>query len=207
MEIEKKFRVEDAALLDGLKTLDQLGSYRLRQSSHSEQQINTYYDTVDRRLERGRYGLRIRNIDGYCIATLKGGETEQEGLFERDEWEVEASDPHPTTWPRSEARTQALALLGDAPLLPLLTIYTQRHHITALRDGEAVADISLDTGTIQAGDHNQPFCELEIELQSAGTAADIDALEAALGAYIPLRPESRSKLQRGIALLQAAKHG
>lgn len=203
MEIEKKFRIDDVAQLNQLKTLDRLGDYDLRQSSHSDHQTNTYYDTADRRLERGQYGLRIRDVEGHCIATLKGSQQVQDGLFERDEWEVEASDPHPATWPESAARTQALAVLGDARLLPLLTIYTERHHIFALRDGQEIAEMSLDSGTIEASGQRQPFCELEIELRPAGTAADIDALEAALGTYLPLQPESRSKLQRGLALLHA----
>jgi inorganic triphosphatase YgiF len=204
MEVEKKFRIEDAAHFEVLSSLDTLGAYRLRHAAHVEQQRNTYYDTPDRLLEQRRYGLRIREIDGRRIATLKGAGDPQAGLFRRDEWEIEAADPHPATWPASEAREQALALLGDAPLLPLLTIYTRRQHIFATSQddmGREVAEFSLDEGHVEAGGQREAFRELEIELLPDGTDDDLAALEAALSDYITLEPEQRTKLQRGLALL------
>ncbi len=203
MEIEKKFRVEDAASFARLDDLKMLGSYTLRHISQPEQQHNTYYDTADRLLEASRHGLRIRQIDGRCIATLKGPGESAGGLFRRGEWEVEACDAHPSTWPESEARTQALKLLGDAPLLPLLTIQTQRRHIMAARDNEEVAELSLDEGTIYSGGQSERFCELEIELLPAGSERDLEALEAALHEHLLLIPEHRSKLERGLSLLRA----
>jgi inorganic triphosphatase YgiF len=207
MEVEKKFRITDAANFDVLSGLDTLGAYRLRHAEHAQQQRNTYYDTADRLLEQRRYGLRIREIDGKRVATLKGGGNPQAGLFRRDEWEIEATDPHPATWPSSEAREQALALLGDAPLLPLLTIHTRRQHIFAIphdESGREVAEFSLDEGYIDAGGQRESFRELEIELLPDGTDDDLAALEAALRDYITLEPEQRSKLQRGLALLEAS---
>jgi inorganic triphosphatase YgiF len=209
MEVEKKFRIEDAAHFDVLSGLDTLGVYRLRHAELAQQQHNTYYDTADRTLEQRRYGLRIREIDGKRIATLKGkgASDTQAGLFKRDEWEIEADDPHPATWPASEAREQGLALLGDAPLMALLTIYTRRQHIFAApqdEPGREVAEFSLDEGHIDAGGQREPFRELEIELLPDGTEDDLAALEAALREYIALEPEQRSKLQRGLALLEAS---
>ncbi len=204
MEIEKKFRVQQRDHLDQLRSLDMLGIYTLQQADQPEQQRNTYYDTPDGLLQGQHYGLRIREAGGRRVATLKGPGDEEGGLFRRGEWEVAADDPHPTTWPEGEARTVALKLLEGATLVPLLTIDTQRYHIIAARpDGQEVAEISLDDVQIHAGDRNEPFAELEIELLSSGSEADIDALEAALRQYIPLAPESRTKLQRGLELLKA----
>jgi inorganic triphosphatase YgiF len=191
-----------------LSGLAALGAYRLRHAEHAEQQRNTYYDTADRLLEQRRYGLRIRETAGRRIATLKGAGDPQAGLFRRDEWEVEAADPHPATWPAGAAREQALALLGDAPLLPLLTIYTRRQHIFAAPHDDAsreVAEFSLDEGYIDAGGQREPFRELEIELLPDGTDDDLVALEAALRDYIELVPEQRTKLQRGLALLNTGQ--
>jgi triphosphatase len=205
MEIEKKFRIDDPKHLDTLTTLRTLGTCTLRQSSHAGQQRNTYYDTADGLLERQKYGLRIREVDGRSVATLKGPGEGEAGLFRRSEWEVEASNPEPSTWPEGEARTQALALLQDAPLVPVLTIYTQRRHIIALRGDSEVAEISLDQGSFQADEQREPFCELEIELLPAGTDADIDALEAAIKQHIPLVAENRSKFARAMMLLNTAR--
>lgn len=206
MEIEAKYTVADPAAFVVLEQLDQAGAYRLRAGGEVERQHNTYYDTADRRLQRAFFGLRVRKIGERAIVTLKGRNSAEGGLHRRDEWELEAASPDPATWPESEARRQALALLGEgdetAPLLALLTIHTERRHLIAERDEVPVAEISLDSGTIYAAGKTQSICELEIELLPDGVVADIEALAAALGAYLELFPENRSKLERGMALLE-----
>lgn len=202
-EIEAKYRIDDQQHFATLVQLPHLAGYRLQAAPAAEQQQNTYYDTAERTLEQQRYGLRIRTVDGRSKATLKGEGQQQDGLFQRAEWEIAADDPHPHTWPAGEARDQALALLGDALLLPLLTIRTTRQHILAYANSssEPVAELSLDTGTIRAADKTADFRELEIELLPAGTLNDLEALVAALRQHITLLPEPRSKLQRGLELL------
>ena len=76
-----------------------------------------------------------------------------------------------------------------------------RRHIYASRDGARIAELSLDEGTISAGGLSERFRELEIELLKEGTRADFDELVAMLRARFPLVPEDRSKLARGLALL------
>jgi inorganic triphosphatase YgiF len=208
MEIEKKFRIEQDESFATLAELTTLGAYTLHHRDHVEQQHNTYYDTTDRQLEQQRYGLRIRQVDGRSIATLKGAGEEENGMFRRDEWELEAADPHPATWSEGEARAQGLSLLGEAPLVPLLTIHTQRRHIIAVRTDQPeqeIAELSLDEGIIEAGGRSQPLRELEIEMLPAGTEDDLEALEEALREYIALVPEPQTKLGRGMKLLHAAR--
>jgi inorganic triphosphatase YgiF len=208
MEIEKKFRLEQAHPLEALSGYEHLGGYRLHRADEDEQQHNTYYDTEDRRLEQQHYGLRIRQVGAHAVATLKGPAEGGGGLFRRGEWEVEASDPHPATWPAGAAREQAQAVLGDAALLPLLTMHTRRRIIiAALPDASAeqgVAEISLDDVRIEAGGRTRTFAELEIEVLPAGSEADLRALEAALREHLPLVPEERSKLQQGFEVLREA---
>ncbi len=200
MEIEKKYHLPDSAHLDRVAHLRTLGGYTLRPVEHVEQQRNTYYDTPDGLLESQRYGLRIREIDGRRIVTMKGPGTGQAGLHRRQEWELEADDPHPATWPPGEARQHALALLADRPLIALLTITTRRRHLFGVRDNQDIAELSLDESQIEAGGQREAFCELEIELLPAGSEADLDALETALQEHLPLVPENRSKLERGLRL-------
>lgn len=210
MEIEAKFRVEERESFAVLRAASELGGYVLRCAPHPEQQRNTYYDTADGRLAQARYGLRIREIDGRSVATLKGPGTPREGLHQRAEWEVPAHHPDPATWPESAAREEAQRLLGGAELLPLLTIETSRHHIVALRQEESgeqqeIAELALDEGIIQAKGRTRPFRELEIELLPSGTHADLEALVAAVQHHMPLIPENRSKLEQGLALLKEKK--
>jgi inorganic triphosphatase YgiF len=202
MEIEAKFRVEEAdvfaALLDG----DTIGSFQLTHADAVEDQRNTYYDTSDRRLQAQRSGLRIRVVGVRRIVTLKGGGRVTGALHERDEWEVEiGADDRPEHWPSSEARERVLALIGAEPLQPILTIETRRRHIYASRQDDQVAELSLDEGVIRAGGREESFRELEIELSDGGTRADFTALVQLLRERFPLIPEERSKLARGLELL------
>jgi triphosphatase len=202
MEIEAKFRVDDERVFGDLPSQTALGPFRLAPAPDSEDQRNTYLDTADGRLRAAHYGLRVRDLGARRIATLKGAARVEGGVYERDEWEVAiGDDDRPEAWPPSEARDRTLALLAGAPLVPILTIRTLRRHIYATRDGAQIAEISLDQGTISAGERQERFRELEVELLGAATRADLDAIVVQLCARYLLAPEERSKLERGRALL------
>jgi inorganic triphosphatase YgiF len=202
MEIEAKYRVDGQRTFDDLLSLSALGPFRLAPTPNPEDQRNTYFDTADSRLRAARYGLRVRDLGARRIATLKGDARVVDGVYEREEWEVAiGDDDRPESWPPSEARERTLALLDGAPLLPILTIRTLRRHIYASRDGSDVAEISLDEGLISAGGREERLRELEIELLGTATRADLDNLVALLRGRYPLVPEERSKLARGLALL------
>jgi triphosphatase len=205
MEIEAKFRVDNEHTFPQLLALDAIGPFKLVAEPDAEDQRNVYFDTADRLLRAGQYGLRVRDLGQRRIATLKGATKSHDGMYERDEWEIEiGGDDNPADWPASEARDRTLALLDGAALLPILAIRTRRLHMIALRDDSRVAELSLDTGTIDAGGRTASFRELEIELLKTGTRAELDALVALLRARFTLIPEDRSKLARGLALLDAA---
>lgn len=205
MELEAKFRVDDDRIFPALLGLGSLGRFRFEVAPRPEDQRNVYFDTPDRRLRNAQYGLRVRTVGPRRIATLKGAAQARDGMYERDEWEadVESDDPH--SWPAGEVRERVLALLGGAELTPTLTIQTRRQHIYAERDGTRVAELSLDEGDINAGSRVQHFRELEIELLKNGERADLDELVELLRGHFTLIPEDRSKLARGLALLDQAE--
>jgi triphosphatase len=206
MEIEAKFRVDDEQTFPQLLALETIGPFKLVVEPDAEDQRNVYFDTTDRRLRSGQYGLRVRDLGNRRIATLKGATKARDGMYERDEWEIEiGDDDNPAAWPASEARDRTLALLDGVAPLPILTIRTRRLRSIAMRNDTRVAELSLDTGTIDAGGRTANFRELEIELLQTGTRADLDALVALLRARFPLIPEDRSKLARGLELLDAAE--
>jgi inorganic triphosphatase YgiF len=201
VEIEAKFKVS-AADLDRLAALNALGPYTLRTMA-AEHQRNTYYDSADGRLAQARYGLRVRQIGHRSIITLKGpARLDENGIHHRAEFEFPGDDPNPVHWPAGPARDLAQALLLGAPVRPLLTIETTRRIIHAMRDGRDRVEICLDRGTIYAGQHQAPICELELEVLSAGSVYDLTELVNALRSLIKLTPERQSKLERGMALLQ-----
>src|SRR5215211_7305099 len=133
MEIEAKFRVDDEQTFPELLALAAIGPFKLVAEPDAEDQRNVYFDTADRRLRAGNYGLRVRDLGHRRIATLKGSAKARDGMYERDEWEIEiGDDDSPDTWPASEARNRTLTLLNGAELRPILTIRTHRQHIIAL---------------------------------------------------------------------------
>ncbi len=201
MEIEAKFRIVTSDAFTQLSKLDRLGSYTLHPETEIEQQRNTYYDTDDGRLQAAYYGLRTREVAGRSVVTLKGPGEVVAGVHRRAEWEFPADTPDPAAWPDETARKQICHIIGDAPLVQLLTIETRRRHIYAHCNNTRIAEISLDEGTISAGNRTQPFRELEIELLPDGNSDDLDALIAALREHIILIPEERSKLQQGLELI------
>jgi inorganic triphosphatase YgiF len=204
MEIEAKFRVaaDDLAVAAALR---HLGAYTLTPTPSPEQQLNTYYDTTDRRLNAARYGLRVRRVGATAKITLKGpAEVGPDGVHRRAEHEFPGDDPHPATWPPGVARDLALALTGGAPLTATVAVATVRHILYAIRDGARVAEIAVDRGVLRAGGRERPFAEIEIELLPDGGQSDITALAEALGAHVHLQPEPRSKLQRAMDLLNEA---
>jgi triphosphatase len=203
MEIEAKYRLMHEAQIEAVTRLNQLGSYAL-QVGDQEDQHNTYFDSVDGRLQRAHYGLRRRVVGERSLITLKGPNTVEDGVHRRDEWEFLSDTPQPAHWPAGEARDVALGLLGNAEIIELLSIATQRRSIQVTQGKRFVAVIALDQGVINAAGHREPILELEIELAEAGTLDDIAALADALRAHIPVVPEPRSKLERGLALLAAS---
>src|SRR5215217_7184028 len=120
MEIEAKFRVEDEQIFPALLHMDSLGPFGLAVAPHAEDQHNVYFDTADRRLRQAQYGLRVRTVGSRRIATLKGAAQAHDGLYERDEWEVDVDDDDPRAWPSGEVRERVLALIGGSALAPTL---------------------------------------------------------------------------------------
>lgn len=205
MEIEAKFAITSALSVQRLNKLP-LAPFTLRPAG-VERHVDTLLDTPSRTVTGSMHGLRIREVGERRVLTLKGPNRGAGGMHEREELEAEinGSPPDdPREWPQNIA-TRALALAGDAPLLPLFRVRVERRLWHARRGGRVIAEVALDAGEILACGRHEPIYELEVELKGAGTRADLDALCAALQANLPLVPEARSKLERGLALVRHAQ--
>src|SRR5436190_23976375 len=71
----------------------------------------------------------------------------------------------------------------------------------AIRASVVVAELSLDEGTITAGERTMDFREIEVELLEGQSRADLSVLVGHLRSRYVLIPESRGKRTRGLALL------
>ncbi len=163
---------------------------------HSE-----YFDTPDGALRNAGVALRLRCGSAGWVLTVKAEAPDRGGLTARAEWETPlAGRELPTDFAFVEDCAIRLLLQRVQPTLtPILTTRFRRDTWTVPAVGGAIA-VSLDVGTIAAGNDTLPLCELECESLGASEEA-LWALAQRLAESVALWPEPRSKAERGQALL------
>lgn len=205
MEIEAKFAIPDGPTFGRVLAADTLaglrvGPFRLKQAH------DRYLDTADRTFLQGGFACRVRIWDGRRLVTLKSVEPAEGALHSRQELEVwiePDTDELPEQWPASAAAALARRLSRGQPLQSLFDAWQERHVAELARpeDGQGVAELSLDR--VRLVEATQPeFLELEMELLPAGREEDLRALIGFLTREWHLTPESRSKFERGLAIVR-----
>lgn len=208
MEIELKLLIAPAAV--GAFRRHPLLKKLAIAKPYRQQLVSTYFDTPDCYLMQHQAGLRVRQVEGKWIQTLKAGGQVESGLHQRNEWESEVIDPTPdlavlrgmlkpkSPWARLIARP------GIAQqLTPIFTTRFQRSvWLLRLPQGDQV-ELVLDQGEIQHGSGadatRSPISEIELELKS-GNAAHLFAFALELQDKLPLRVGNVSKAERGYQL-------
>lgn len=162
---------------------------------------NTYFDTPDLRLNQAKVALRIREVNGHCIQTLKTQGVSVNGLTRRGEWEWSLD--------ANELNGQALAPvwpdeLSDVAVASLGPLFTTDFHRTrwllAWQKPYAKVEVALDEGVVRSGDLSTPVCELELELLE-GCEEALTVIARALQSYIDVSPSDQSKAERGYQLV------
>ncbi|WP_346795598.1 CYTH domain-containing protein [Halomonas sp. Bachu 37] len=165
---------------------------------------NTYYDTPSADLEKARVALRVRQVAGRYLQTLKTAGHGGGGLSQRGEWEWEVPGPQlDLTRLATLPSMQALTELDLTSLQPrLATDFTRRRWEVRHGQGRAsLVEVVVDEGEIRAGSDSVPIREAELELK-LGTAEDLWSLAFALAERVALRPSDSSKAARGNLLLR-----
>ncbi len=167
---------------------------------HTQRFYGVYYDTPDHALAHSGVALRVRKQGRRWIQTVKEEGRVEGGMHERPEYEAPAPDGQ-INLIALEA-TPVAALFADpdvAPRLAPLFVTDVRRTMRLLSDDRAEIELALDRGELKAGERTEPICELELELKSGAAEALYD-LALALQDKVRLRPENRSKAERGYAL-------
>lgn len=160
---------------------------------------NTYFDTPDGALDAARVALRLRQINGQTLQTVKTAGQGGGGLSSREEWEWEVSGNQlDITGLKALPPFQAFDDATFAALEPQLrTDFTRTkwdiHH------QESQIELALDEGEIDCHGYRAPIREMELELKRGAPNALWD-LATTLAADVPLRPSDSSKAARGAAL-------
>jgi len=196
-EIEAKFSVTDELLAQQLQTVETLGALKLSRGKTSRVR-DTYLDTPDRKLFAAGYFCRRRKQQAGLLITVKKIVDSVGAIHDREELEIKLDqNAPPSKWQDSPARDRVLSIIGDAPLRTLVTLQQTRFKRDVLKDEAIIAEWSVDD--VRAKNQEQRFWELEIELKSAGTPADLENIVASVQADWELSPEPKSKLERALA--------
>lgn len=210
MEIELKLSLaqEDASRLRAHPLLAQSAQGPLVLQMH-----DIYVDTPDLQLCRHQAGLRVRQVDGRWVQTLKAGGTVSGGLHSRHEWEGEVPGPQPDLAALDAAigRKQPIRALlrQDAIRDALRPVFTTRIERTVWQlrtpQGDQIECV-LDQGVIESGAdgadgaiRSVAVSEIELELKQ-GQAASLFDVALALLREVPLQLGHMSKAERGYRL-------
>ena len=177
------------------------------------QMHDIYVDTPDLQLCRHQAGLRVRQVDGRWVQTLKAGGTVSGGLHSRHEWEGDVAGPQPDLAALDAAigRKQPIRALlrQDAIRDALQPVFTTRMERTVWQlrtpQGDEIECV-LDQGVIESGTdgvaRSVPVSEIELELKQ-GQAASLFDVALALLQDVPLQLGHMSKAERGYRLAAA----
>ncbi|MBW8636156.1 CYTH and CHAD domain-containing protein [Hoeflea sp. WL0058] len=165
-----------------------------------------YYDTPDHSLRNQSASLRLRAKGGGWLQTFKSGTGVVNGVSNPIETEVEVGGPSlELDRIGGDEQKEWFAKLVDAkPLDPVFETLIDRTIWLLDCDGEAVIELAVDDGTVEASGESEEISEIELELKSGPSRALLEATEKLFDGE-PVDLATMSKAQRGYALLQKAK--
>ena len=158
----------------------------------------TYYDTPAGDIRRLRWTLRRRKENGVSVCALK---TPGEG-FGHGEWEFCCEQIEKAVGPMlGKGAPKELYGFLQAGFVPVCGARFTR--LAGLIDAPGcTVELALDEGVLLGGGKEQPLCEIEVELK-AGSEDAAAAFAMQLAQEYGLRPETRSKIARAMALINA----
>jgi len=155
----------------------------------------TYYDTPEGDIRRLRWTLRHRTENGIDVCALK---TPGDG-FGHGEWEVYCSNIHDAI-PLLLRKGAPAELSAFASAGLVAVCGAQFTRLAGLIDAPGcTVELALDSGFLLGGGKELPLCEIEVELKH-GSEEAAAAFAMVLAQEYGLRPETRSKIARAMAL-------
>jgi triphosphatase len=198
IELKLEFDPADAARI---KSAPLLAAESLGQAEE-QNLVSTYFDTPSLALSKAGVFLRVRELDGRYIQTVKAMQSKAD-LLERFEWEREISGHVPDLKVVDGTPLHALLTgVRRASLRPLFETHMRRT-LRCVAHGGSEIEVAVDEGEIVAGKRRLPVSEVELELKQ-GDAAQLFSLARALAETLPLRLAVKTKSERGFELLSKA---
>jgi triphosphatase len=211
-EIEAKFRVTDPAALESLRT----ASLLVQRFPLSDPVLvineDTYFDTLDARLLRHGFSLRIRTDGQQVLTTVKSLDLNTpKGVHKRLEVERAAPALDPSTealvvpmLPPDVAAALAETIDEKDTLLRKIRLRQERQKREVFQSGdnsELLGELSLDRVEVLTPDSSRDqwriagsFDAVEMESASDGTQAELRTLAIEIAQTPGLKPDSKNKL-------------
>ena len=199
-EIEIKLRLPGEWAVQPLLEDERVAACMMRDFSDTDMEA-VYYDTEKGEMSERHWALRLRRENGVPVAACKTAGTRDGAMSARGEWQVYAED-WDTALPLlvAEGAPAKLTALSGPPLPRCGVRFTRTAAPLRLPDG-STAELALDRGTLSAGEKQEAFLELELELLT-GEADEMAALAAYLEDRHKLSKEYNSKYARALRLLR-----
>ena len=194
LEIELKLELDPA---DRLRLQRAMPPQAVK--SERRRLVSTYFDTPDGAVRRAGYELLVRRHGKRRTQTVSAAGGSPAGLGSRGEWERDLPGDSPLLDGAGDPLLPAIGAAAAGRLAPVFVCAIDRA-TWQVQVAEADVQISLDSGSIQAGEARQPVCELELELRGGPPRALFD-LARLLDGAVPLRLGVRSKAERGYRLV------
>jgi len=183
----------------------------------SSQLFNSYYDTPDKRLQLMKMACRVRGKDGKFEQTIKTAGDNAGGLSRRPEYNVQIEGNKPdlslfqeVEWPADvniAELQEDLVCLFDTQFdrdTYMIELMIEPNSGNAAEQQVAKIECVFDCGSIETARHQDPICEIELELKS-GKAPQLLEIAKQLHQVLPFRLGTQSKAQRGYRLVDGVR--
>ena len=172
----------------------------LQEPAQENDVTSIYFDTKRQRLHRKGFSLRVRDLGGRHVQTIKYSGNGSAGLFDRAEWEQRIEGQSPD-W-KAAKKTPLAALVKKKLRAKTKPVFATRVRRTSYRLRGRSGDLKLvlDHGSIDAGSRSAPVAEIELEVENGRAAAAFDFARR-LGGIAQLTPAAKSKAEQGYDLL------
>jgi inorganic triphosphatase YgiF len=226
-EFELKYQSHDPAVVERLRSVEQIAPKYALHTKGVVLHTDTYYDSADFRLMRCGLTLRVRNGGANPVVTVKSldlhnGEVLHDRLEIEREIGVLGEPPSSGVWPPDITRQIAATTGDDAELIPIVTLVQNRlkrrvvwserkKSRSAKHNHTTVAELSIDDVTVQRGPIQgavEPDCvlpavvrfqEIEIEAAEDQNPEHLHKLAGIMAGFAGLEAVAGSKFARGLA--------
>jgi exopolyphosphatase/guanosine-5'-triphosphate,3'-diphosphate pyrophosphatase len=205
VEIEAKFSVPEKEIFATLMSAQSIGPFVLDAAVQARLE-DAYLDTVDMAIMSEGYYLRHRQKGQHIIYTIKSRGGLEKGIRRREEMECVLEQEMPyEKWDSADMKAFLSGVVGKSILMPLFNVSHIRNVRNFIDDKRHVAELSLDDVVITCWGKKLSYLEIELELLSGGDEDDLYKLVDMLRQEYGLVPDSLSKFERGLQLMEDFK--